>query len=227
MSDPRRSGPSARSRRDTQGSRVRSPARCAAGARERHGQRGRSAGWTAPCRRGAHDRPGAPGPRRWHLDVFENQLHLIGIELLRAFAETCALVLLHEQFEAFDGLFGRSQFALDMKARRAFIVSATTLGFNHRLLRAEERSQIGGQRCKMGGVNRGRRHIRKLSSQIPARNRLSGLSQFAAAGVATIRSPTRFQFSPSNSASNCTRVRCTTPSLICGHSKRPSRPSRL
>jgi hypothetical protein len=27
---------------------------------------------------------------------------------------------------------------------------------------------------------------------------LSGLSQFAAAGVATIRSPTRFQFSPSN-----------------------------
>ncbi|MDF2119117.1 hypothetical protein PY365_26455, partial [Roseiarcaceae bacterium H3SJ34-1] len=34
--------------------------------------------------------------------------------------ETCALVLLHEQFEAFDGLFGRSQFVLDMKARRAF-----------------------------------------------------------------------------------------------------------
>src|SRR3974390_3485026 len=75
-----------------------------------------------------------------NLDVFENQLHLIGIELLRAFAETCALVLLHEQFEAFDGLFGRTQFALDMKARRAFIVSATTLGFNYRFLRAEERS---------------------------------------------------------------------------------------
>ncbi|MEY9134666.1 hypothetical protein ABIE79_006133 [Bradyrhizobium diazoefficiens] len=27
--------------------------------------------------------------------------------------------------------------------------------------------------------------------------------------------------------SNCTRVRCMTPSLICGHSKRPSRPRRL
>ncbi|WLA69694.1 hypothetical protein [Bradyrhizobium diazoefficiens] len=66
-------------------------------------------------------------------------MHLIGIELLRAFTETCALVLLHEQFEAFDALFGRSQFTLDMKARRAFIVCATTLGFNHRFLRAEER----------------------------------------------------------------------------------------
>ncbi|MHC2295690.1 hypothetical protein ACVIJW_011626 [Bradyrhizobium barranii subsp. barranii] len=134
-----------------------------------------------------------------NLDVLENQLHLIGIELLRAFTETCALVLLHEQFEAFDALFGRSQFTLDMKARRAFIVCATTLGFNHRFLRAEERAHIGGQRCKTGGINGGRRHIRKLSSQSPARNRLSGLSQFAAAGVvATIRSPTRFQFSPSN-----------------------------
>ncbi|WP_461327043.1 hypothetical protein [Bradyrhizobium barranii] len=115
-------------------------------------------------------------------------MHLIGIELLRAFTETCALVLLHEQFEAFDALFGRSQFTLDMKARRAFIVCATTLGFNHRFLRAEERAHIGGQRCKTGGINGGRRHIRKLSSQSPARNRLSGLSQFAAAGVATIRS---------------------------------------
>ncbi|MHC2744996.1 hypothetical protein ACVIWV_000450 [Bradyrhizobium diazoefficiens] len=133
-----------------------------------------------------------------NLDVLENQLHLIGIELFRAFTETCALVLLHEQFEAFDALFGRSQFTLDMKARRAFIVCATTLGFNHRFLRAEERAQIGGQRCKTGGIKGGRRHIRKLSSQSPARNRLSGLSQFAAAGVATIRSPTRFQFSPSN-----------------------------
>ncbi|MHC2371564.1 hypothetical protein ACVIQT_006212 [Bradyrhizobium diazoefficiens] len=154
-----------------------------------------------------------------NLDVLENQLHLIGIELFRAFTETCALVLLHEQFEAFDALFGRSQFTLDMKARRAFIVCATTLGFNHRFLRAEERAQIGGQRCKTGGIKGGRRHIRKLSSQSPARNRLSGLSQFAAAGVATIRSPTRFL--------NCTRVRCMTPSLICGHSKRPSRPRRL
>jgi hypothetical protein len=42
------------------------------------------------------------------LDVFEHQLHLIGIELLRAFAEACTLVLLHEQFETVDDLFGRS-----------------------------------------------------------------------------------------------------------------------
>ena len=90
------------------------------------------------------------------LHVFEHQLHLIGIELLRAFAEACALVLLHEQFETVDDLFGRSQFVLDMKARRAFVISATTLGFEHRFLRAEERSQIGGQRCKTGGINGGR-----------------------------------------------------------------------
>jgi hypothetical protein len=42
-----------------------------------------------------------------------------------------------------------------MKARRPFVISATTLGFEHRFLRAEERSQIGGQRCKTGGINRG------------------------------------------------------------------------
>lgn len=83
------------------------------------------------------------------------------------------LVLLHEQFETVDDLFGRSQFVLDMKARRAFVISATTLGCEHRFLRAEERSQIGGQRCKTGGINGGRWHIRKLSSRGAVRNKSS------------------------------------------------------
>ncbi|WP_210324931.1 hypothetical protein, partial [Bradyrhizobium campsiandrae] len=49
----------------------------------------------------------------------------------------------------------------------------TTLGFEHRFLRAEERSQIGGQRCKTGGINRGWGHIHKLSSQGAAKQIVS------------------------------------------------------
>jgi hypothetical protein len=105
-------------------------------------------------------------------------LQLVGVELLRALAETRTLILLHEQFEAFDRLLESSQFALDMKARRALVfgalmlfvsalmlaIGACAFGAEHGLLCFEQPAQIGRKRCETGGIDKRRRHSHKLPS---------------------------------------------------------------
>ena len=61
------------------------------------------------------------------LDIFQDELQLVGIELLRALAEPRTLVFLHEQLKALDELLRRSQFALDVKACGEFVVGANAV----------------------------------------------------------------------------------------------------
>jgi hypothetical protein len=59
------------------------------------------------------------------LNIFQDELQLVGIELLRAPAEPRTLVFFHKQLKALDELLRCSQFALDMKASGEFVVGAT------------------------------------------------------------------------------------------------------
>ena len=49
------------------------------------------------------------------LDVFQNELQLIGIEFLRTLAEPRAFIFLDEQLQPFDRLLRRRELALDVK----------------------------------------------------------------------------------------------------------------
>src|SRR5208283_5093515 len=60
------------------------------------------------------------------LDIFQHKLQLVGIEFLRALAETCALVFLQKQLETLDCLLRRRELALHMKTRRKFMRGALT-----------------------------------------------------------------------------------------------------
>ena len=91
------------------------------------------------------------------LDIFQNELQLVGTEFLRALAEPCAFVLFDEQLEAFDRLLGRGQFALHVKASGElvlgapmFAIGADVFGLEHGALSFEQRAQI---RRPKGGVS--------------------------------------------------------------------------
>ena len=143
------------------------------------------------------------------LDVFQNELQLIGIEFLRTLAEPRAFIFLDEQLQPFDRLLRRRELVLDVKARGALVFGAAMLmigpdafGFEHGALRFEQSAQIGRKLCKSGGIE-ARRHVGEfIACAAPNEAELANNDQFAAVGVATIRSPTRFQCNPSNSASN-------------------------
>jgi len=83
------------------------------------------------------------------LDVFEHELQLIGIELLRALAEPRAFVFLDEQLEAFDRFLGCSQLPLYVKARCKLVIGSLALaicadpfGFEHGALSFEQCAHI-------------------------------------------------------------------------------------
>ena len=61
------------------------------------------------------------------LDIFENELQLVGIELLRTLAEPRAFIFLDEKLKAFDRLLGCGQLALDVNARGKFMLGAAML----------------------------------------------------------------------------------------------------
>jgi hypothetical protein len=77
-------------------------------------------------------------------DIFQNELQLVGIELLRALAEPRTLVFLHEQLKALDELLRGSQFALDVKACGELVVGANPFGLQQRALSFEQGAQISG-----------------------------------------------------------------------------------
>ena len=143
------------------------------------------------------------------LNIFQNELQLIGIEFLRTLAEARAFIFLDQQLQTFDRLLRRRKFALDVKARDTFIfcavqlmIGADAFGFEHGALRFEHCAQIGRELCKSGGIE-ARRHVDdSIAGTAPNEAEVANNIQFAAVGVAAIRSPTRFQFTPSNSASN-------------------------
>ena len=61
------------------------------------------------------------------LDIFQNELQLVGIELLRTLAEPRAFIFFDERSKTFDRLFRRGELALDVKARGALILGAAML----------------------------------------------------------------------------------------------------
>ena len=84
------------------------------------------------------------------LDVFEHELQLIGIELLRALAEPRAFIFFDEQLEAFDRFLGCGQLTLDMKARCALMLGADPFGLEHGALSFKQRPHISGKPRETG-----------------------------------------------------------------------------
>ena len=79
------------------------------------------------------------------LEIFQNELQLIGIELLRTLPEARAFIFLDEQLQTFDRLLRCGQLALDVKARGELVLGAAMLaigadafGFEHGALRVEQ-----------------------------------------------------------------------------------------
>ncbi len=105
------------------------------------------------------------------LDIFQHELQLIGIELLRTLAEARAFIFLDEQLQTFDRLFRRCELALGVKARGELMISADALGFEHGALSFEQcaqlGAQIGRQLCESGGIE-ARRHVgESIASEAP------------------------------------------------------------
>ncbi len=71
------------------------------------------------------------------LDIFQNELQLIGIELLRTLAEARAFIFPDEQLQTFDRLLRRRKLALDVKARGELMIGADAFSFEHGALRFE------------------------------------------------------------------------------------------
>ncbi len=92
------------------------------------------------------------------LNIFQNELQLIRIELLRTLAEPRAFIFLDEQLQTLDRLLRRRELALDVKARDEFVLGADAFGFKHGALRFEQCAQIGRQLCKSGGIE-ARHHV--------------------------------------------------------------------
>ena len=119
------------------------------------------------------------------LDIFENELQLIGIELLRTLAEPRAFIFFDEQSKTFDRLLRRGQLARDVKPRGALMLGAAMLaigadafGVEHGALSFEQGAQIGGKLCETGRIE-ALRHAANLSH---ARRRMKPNSRSVRSG---------------------------------------------
>ena len=162
------------------------------------------------------------------LDVFQNELQLIGIELLRALAEARAFVFLDEQLETFDRLLRCSQLALDVKARGELVRSRRGC-VRLRASRAALRTMRADRREALRvGRNRSSASCRRnlLASKAP--NEAESVDPISSPQPASPRSAHRRASSSARRTALRTEpgVNCRTPSLICGQAKPPS-PRRL